>query len=91
MTKVAFTPVMARLIIYHFKQERLMLAASQKPLLHAALDRLPFSRRTERNRMVQVNKLTVSSIKLEQIVNVFYRLQQHDTEVINTGKGFGAV
>ncbi|KAL7387520.1 hypothetical protein ABVT39_024823 [Epinephelus coioides] len=33
MTKVAFTPVTARLIIYHFKQESLTLTASQQPLL----------------------------------------------------------
>lgn len=58
MTKVAFTPATARLIIYHFKQESLTLAASPQSFPPAALAGPLFTAG-----LVQVLNLTVSSIK----------------------------
>lgn len=54
MTKVAFTPVMARLIIYHFKQESLTLTASQQPLLQQLWTSCHLVEDTGGNRALQV-------------------------------------
>lgn len=54
MTKVAFTPVTARLIIYHFKQESMTLTASQQSLLQQLWMSCHSVEGREKNRPVQV-------------------------------------
>lgn len=81
MTKVAFTPVTTRLIIYHFKQESLTIGASTKPFPPAAARPGPLFN----GRPVEVLNLTVSSIKntgqqlvgkVEAVNAAFYQKQR---------------